>query len=32
MTIDLEAAKGYIVDTEITVAGQVLYRTPELRA
>ncbi len=31
MTIDLEAARRYLIDTEITVDGQVLYRTPELR-
>ena len=31
MTIDLDAARRYLVDTEITVGGNVLYRTPELR-
>ena len=30
MTPDLAAAKRYLVETEITVAGKVLYRTPEL--
>ncbi len=28
---DLEAAKRYLVDVEIRVAGKTLYRTPELR-
>ena len=31
MTIDLDAAQRYLVETEITVAGRTLYRTPELR-
>ena len=31
MDIDLDAARRYLVDTEIAVGGQVLYRTPELR-
>ena len=31
MTLDLAAARRYLVETEITVAGRVLYRTPELR-
>ncbi|MGB3329597.1 MAG: mandelate racemase/muconate lactonizing enzyme family protein [Thermomicrobiales bacterium] len=31
MTLDLEAARPYLVETEIRVRGQVLYRTPELR-
>jgi L-alanine-DL-glutamate epimerase-like enolase superfamily enzyme len=31
MTIDLDAARRYLVDTEITVAGNVLYRTPDLQ-
>lgn len=31
MRIDLEAARRYLVETEIRVAGDVLYRTPELR-
>ncbi len=31
MEIDLDAAAGYLVDTEITVGGSVLYRTPVLR-
>lgn len=30
MQIDLEAAKRYLVDTEIRVSGTMLYRTPEL--
>jgi L-alanine-DL-glutamate epimerase-like enolase superfamily enzyme len=30
MQIDHEALRGYLVDTEIRVRGQVLYRTPEL--
>lgn len=29
---DLEAAKQYLVDVEIRVAGKTLYQTPELRA
>lgn len=29
---NLEAAKRYLVDTEIRVGGKTLYRTPELRA
>jgi len=29
--IDTEAVKDYLVDTEIIVAGRVLYRTPDLR-
>ncbi|WP_255948279.1 mandelate racemase/muconate lactonizing enzyme family protein [Streptomyces odontomachi] len=28
---DLEALRGYLVDVEITVGGNTLYRTPELR-
>jgi hypothetical protein len=32
MTIDLEAARRYLVDTEIRVAGQTIYATPELRS
>lgn len=31
MRIDLRAARRYLVETEIRVAGGVLYRTPELR-
>jgi L-alanine-DL-glutamate epimerase-like enolase superfamily enzyme len=30
MTPDLEAAKRYLLDVEITVGGKTLYRTPEL--
>lgn len=30
MTLDLEAARPYLVETEIRVRGEVLYRTPEL--
>jgi L-alanine-DL-glutamate epimerase-like enolase superfamily enzyme len=30
MTPDLEAARRYLVETEIRVGGRVLYRTPEL--
>jgi L-alanine-DL-glutamate epimerase-like enolase superfamily enzyme len=30
MTLDLEAARRYLVDVEITVAGKTLYKTPEL--
>ncbi len=30
MQLDLEAARNYLVETEITVRGKVLYRTPEL--
>ncbi|MGH2614263.1 MAG: mandelate racemase/muconate lactonizing enzyme family protein [Thermomicrobiales bacterium] len=30
MTLDLEAAKRYLLDVEIAVAGNVLYRTPDL--
>lgn len=29
--IDTDAAREYLVETEITVAGRVLYRTPEMR-
>ena len=32
MTLDLEAVKRYLVDVEIKVNGNVLYRTPELAA
>lgn len=32
MEIDLEAASQYLVETEIRVGGEVLYRTPELHA
>jgi L-alanine-DL-glutamate epimerase-like enolase superfamily enzyme len=32
MTLDLEAARRYLVDVEIVVRGNVLYRTPELVA
>jgi L-alanine-DL-glutamate epimerase-like enolase superfamily enzyme len=32
MTPDLEAARRYLVDVEITVRGKILYRTPELLA
>jgi L-alanine-DL-glutamate epimerase-like enolase superfamily enzyme len=31
MTIDLDAARRYLVETEITVGGNVLYRTPDLQ-
>jgi L-alanine-DL-glutamate epimerase-like enolase superfamily enzyme len=31
MTIDLGAAKRYLVETEIRVGGRVVYETPELR-
>lgn len=31
MEIDLDAARRYLVETEIRVAGKVLYQTPELR-
>ncbi|MGC4108265.1 MAG: mandelate racemase/muconate lactonizing enzyme family protein [Thermomicrobiales bacterium] len=32
MTLDLAAAQPYLVDTEIRVRGEVIYRTPELSA
>lgn len=32
MEINIEGAKPYLVETEISVGGKVLYRTPELRA
>ena len=31
IAIDTQAAREFLVETEITVAGRVLYRTPELR-
>ena len=30
MRLDLDAARGYLVETEIRVGGRVVYRTPEL--
>jgi hypothetical protein len=32
MTPDLEAGRRYLVDVEIAVGGNVLYRTPQLTA
>lgn len=32
ITIDLEAAKRYLVETEIRLGGKTIYQTPELRA
>ena len=32
VTPDLEAAKRYLVDTEIRIGGKTIYQTPELRA
>ncbi len=31
MTIDLEAARRYLVPVEIRVGGEMVYETPELR-